>query len=252
MKKISSKINLNVLIIPLYFVLALWLVFWLEIRLDKSYSHYGILPGVKTGMKGILFGPFIHGSLQHLFNNSIPLLVLGAALLYFYPKQAFKVFILGYLFSGLGTWFIGRYAFHIGASGVVYMLASYLFFQGLFSKNRAQISLSLVVVFFYGSMIWYLFPIDPQVSWEGHSSGFIVGFLLALLFYKSSAPATKVYAWEKEDYDPSTDDFMQHFDSSGNFHPTSYWYNKENQELSHSGEDEYKSINYEYTTNKKE
>lgn len=235
MRKHNNHINLKFIILPVYLVLAMWIVFWIEIRWGQGLSHYGIFPGKISGLRGVLFGPFLHGSLKHLFNNSVPLLVLTSTLLYFYPKQAFQILILGTLFAGLGTWVIGRPAYHIGASGVVYMLTSYLLFQGLISRNTQLISISLIVVFFYGSLIWYLFPIDPKISWEGHSSGFVIGIVLALLNYKNLPQIQKKYEWEKDNYHPTDDIFMQHFDSKGNFHSTEYWYNSKSSENNHTG-----------------
>lgn len=241
----TQPFSFRVIALPIYLVLAMWVVYWLEIRFGYSLSKYGILPGSLTGLRGIVFGPFIHGSLKHLFNNSVPFFVLLSALLYFYPKQALRILILGSLLAGFGTWLIGRQSYHIGASGIVYMLASYLLFQGLFSKNIRLISLSLIVVFFYGSLIWYLFPVDPDISWEGHSSGFVVGILLALLNYKHIPSTKKVYAWEKEDYDPNKDVFMQHFDSNGVFYPSEHWENNKPDGVNHTGLNIDK-VEYEY------
>jgi len=241
---------LTFLVLPLYIVLLMWVVYWIEIRWAFDFSKYGILPRDLKGLKGIFFGPFVHGSLKHLFNNSIPLLVLSSSLLFFYPKQAFQVLIIGTILSGIGTWIVGRYSYHIGASGVVYMLASYLLFQGLFSKSIQLISISLIVVFFYGSLIWYLFPIDPQVSWEGHSSGFLVGVVLSLFYYKKIPNDNKKYDWEKEDFELSNDFFMQHFDSKGNFHPTEHWYNSKPDGVTHTGE-ENQDVKYDYKVLKK-
>ncbi|HLS10634.1 MAG TPA: rhomboid family intramembrane serine protease [Flavobacteriaceae bacterium] len=248
MRSNKNKINLKFLILPVYIVLAMWIVFWIEVRWRYGLSHFGILPGSISGLRGVLFGPFLHGSLEHLFNNSVPIIVLTSALLYFYPKQALRILIFGTILTGLGTWAIGRPAYHIGASGVVYMLTSYLLFQGLISRNIQLISISLIVVFFYGSLIWYLFPIDPKISWEGHSSGFAVGIILALMNYKNLPKVEKKYHWEKEDYNPSDDIFMQHFDSNGNFHPTEHWYNSKPSENSHTGLDNTR-IEYHYESN---
>lgn len=235
MQKHRAQLNLNFLVLPVYLVLAMWLVFWVEVRWDYGLSHFGIYPATLKGLRGIVFGPFLHGSLKHLFNNSVPLVVLISTLFYFYPKQALRILIVGTILSGFGTWLIGRPAYHIGASGVVYMLASYLLFQGLFSKNIQLISISLIVVFFYGSLIWYLFPVDPKISWEGHSSGFAVGILLALVNHKKLPTSKKKYAWEEEGYDETNDVFMQHFDSNGNFHPTEHWYNIKPDGNNHTG-----------------
>ncbi len=215
-RKDPLKFTPEVIMIPLLAILALWFVFWLEARFGIRFVRWGIYPLKMEGLKGILFGPFIHSGVKHLFNNTIPLFVLMAALFYFYHPVRWKVLLLGGLFTGIATWFIARPAWHIGASGVIYMLAAFLFFRGIFSRQFQLTALSLLVVFLYGGMLWYLFPIDPKISWEGHLSGFFVGFALALVFRKSHVK-NKKYEWEKEDYDSENDPFLRHFDEEGNF-----------------------------------
>jgi hypothetical protein len=143
-------------------------------------------------------------------------LVLSSALFYFYSNVKWKVLFFGTLLTGVLTWFLGRPAYHIGASGVVYMLVSFLFFKGILSKQFQLIALSLIVVFLYGGLVWYLFPVDEQISWEGHLSGFIVGTFLALLLKKNTIE-NKKFAWERDDYKPEEDLFLQQFDDNGNF-----------------------------------
>ncbi|QNJ98026.1 rhomboid family intramembrane serine protease [Constantimarinum furrinae] len=201
---------------PLAFVVAIWIVFWAEVRFGWNLKYYGIYPQRVEGLRGIIFGPFIHGSLSHLFNNSIPLFVLSSALFYFYRSIKWKVLLIGILVTGVLTWWIGRPAYHIGASGVVYLLAAFLFFKGIFSKQYQLTALAFVVVFLYGSLLWYVFPIDPKISWEGHLSGFLVGIALSLIFWKNPIEAKK-YVWERADYDPQEDEFLKHFDEDGNF-----------------------------------
>lgn len=201
---------------PLVFVMLMWLVFWAEIRFNLNLNYLGILPQKVEGLRGILFGPFLHSSLKHLFNNSVPMLVLMSALFYFYRSIRWKVLLWGIFVTGLLTWLIGRPALHIGASGVVYLLAAFLCFKGIFSKQYQLTALAFVVVFLYGSLLWYVFPIDPEISWEGHLSGFGVGLVFALLF-RSNPIENKKYAWEQEDYNPETDPFLKHFDENGNF-----------------------------------
>lgn len=209
--------SMDVVLYPLLFVFIMWVVFWIEIRFSTDFNSFGIHPGKYKGLRGILFGPFIHGSLKHLFNNSIPMLVLGAALFYFYRPIRWQVLLIGIVTTGLLTWLIGRPANHIGASGVVYLLASFLFFKGILSKQYQLTALSFAVVFVYGSLLWYVFPLDPAISWEGHLSGFGVGVLLAFLMKKSTTVPTKKFDWEREDYNPDLDPFMQQFDDDGNF-----------------------------------
>jgi membrane associated rhomboid family serine protease len=170
------------------------------------------------GLKGIIFSPFIHSGLKHLFNNSVPLLLLSMALFYFYRNISKQVILYGIIITGLLTWFIGRPSYHIGASGLVYVLASFLFFKGIFSRYFRLVALSLSVVFVYGSLIWGLFPGKVGMSWEGHLSGFIVGFILALA-YKTNIVTKPKYEWEMENYKEDDDEFMQLFDEDGNFSP---------------------------------
>jgi len=206
----------EVLLYPLAIVLLMWIVFWVEIRFNYDFNFLGIYPRKISGLIGIILGPFIHSNLKHLFNNSVPLLVLSTALFYFYRNIRWKVVIYGLLLCGVFTWLIGRPAMHIGASGIVYMLASFLFFKGIFSKQYQLTALSFVVVFLYGGMLWYVLPIDSKISWEGHLSGFGVGILLALIF-KEIPVENKKYAWEKDDFNPDEDEFLKQFDENGNF-----------------------------------
>ncbi len=212
----KNPISTDVIMYPLLFVMALWIVFWMESRFGFNFNQFGIYPLKPSGLIGILTGPFIHGSLKHLFNNSVPLFVLSTALFYFYRNIRWQVLIYGLLLTGLITWLIGRPSLHIGASGVVYMLVAFLFFKGIFSKQYQLTALALVVVFLYGGLWWYVFPIDPKISWEGHLSGFFVGFLFAFLF-KTVPLENKKYEWEKEGYDPDSDPFLRQFDEDGNF-----------------------------------
>ncbi|MCZ4319471.1 rhomboid family intramembrane serine protease [Aequorivita viscosa] len=214
----SNQLNFStdVLIYPLLFVMVLWIVYWVETRFNINLNYFGVYPRTVEGLRGVIFSPFIHGSLKHLFNNSVPLFVLTAALFYFYRDVRWKVLLFGLLFTGLATWVIGRASLHIGASGVVYMLVAFLFFKGIFSKQFQLTALALVVVFLYGGMLWYVFPVNPEISWEGHLSGFFVGFLFSFLF-KTKPIERKKYEWEKESYNPENDPFLRQFDENGNF-----------------------------------
>lgn len=210
------KFSTGVVAYPILFVLLIWLVFWVEIKFGVVFNSYGVYPGSVKGLRGILFSPFIHSGIDHLYSNTIPLFVLSAALFYFYRKIAWKVVIFGILLSGLMTWMIGRPANHIGASGLIYVLVSFTFFKGIFAKHYRLIALSLIVVFLYGSMIWGTLPIKEGVSWEGHLSGLVTGLLFAIIFRKEIAKPKK-FVWEEEHYNEEDDEFMRHFDKDGNF-----------------------------------
>ncbi|MFC2147674.1 rhomboid family intramembrane serine protease [Bacteroidota bacterium] len=210
------KFSNKVLLVPMIAVLLIWTVFWVEIRFQINLNQYGIFPRTLIGLRGMLFSPFLHGSIEHLYNNTIPIAILTASLVYFYRSISLKVLLWGVLLSGLLTWIIGRPSYHIGASGVIYVLASFIFFKGIFTKHYRLVALSLMVVFIYGSLLWFIFPLKDNISWEGHLSGFITGLTLAL-FVKAKIPTTKKYAWELESYNEEEDEFLRHFDVHGNF-----------------------------------
>ncbi|MCB0475190.1 MAG: rhomboid family intramembrane serine protease [Flavobacteriaceae bacterium] len=188
-----------VIAFPLYLVFFLWFIYWIEIEKDWYLIKYGIYPRTLIGLRGIVFSPFIHSSVSHLLSNSVPLAILTGALLYFYRQIAFKVLIYGSLLSGLFTWLIGRESYHVGASGIIYLLFSFIFFSGIIRKYYRLIAVSLIVIFLYGSIIWYILPISEEISWEGHLSGFVVGLLFAFLF-RDYGPKRFHYDWEDESH----------------------------------------------------
>lgn len=197
--------------VPLCVVFCMWFVYWIEIKFGYNFTAYGVYPRTLGGLKGILFSPFIHGDTRHLFNNSIPVFVFLLLLFYFYQSISFSVLLFGSLISGVLTWIIGKEAYHIGMSGVVYLLFSFIFFSGVFRKHFRLIAVSLIVIFLYGSMFWYIFPVEKGVSWEGHLSGLLTGLLFAIL-YKNKGPQQKAYTFTQTEFDLL-------FDANGNFNP---------------------------------
>ncbi len=187
------------IIIPGIFVFFMWMVKIIEVLFEIDLSDFGIYPLTLKGVPGILFSPFIHADFNHLFSNSLPLFLLGVALFYFYSEVALKVFILTFFLTGILVWVAGRDAWHIGASGLVYGLASFLFFSGIIRRYFRLIALSLLIVFLYGSMVWGLFPgVYKNVSWESHMLGFFSGVVLAIWFRKKG-PQAPVYQWLEEE-----------------------------------------------------
>jgi membrane associated rhomboid family serine protease len=179
-----------------------------------------VFPREVFGLKGILFSPFLHGDMEHLANNSIALMVLLPILRYFYKEQSFVVLFLGILFSGLGTWLLGRPSYHIGASGLIYTLVSFIFFKGIFTKYYRLVALSFTIVILYGGSVWYMFPnVKEGISWEGHLAGFMVGLALALLLKTPQFGKPIFYEWQQPDFNPEYDPFMKNFDEKGNFIP---------------------------------
>lgn len=212
------KFTPSVVTWPLYFVVLLWVIYWIEVKYNIYLSHYGVLPRTFKGLRGVILSPFLHGSLEHLYNNSIALLALIAALRYFYRDHSLKIIGYGILLSGFITWLIGRESYHIGASGLIYVLVSFIFFKGIQTGYYRLVALSLTIVMLYGSSIWYIFPdVKDGISWEGHLGGFLTGFLFSRLYDAPAYQKPKVYDWQQPDFDPEQDPFMRRFDENGNF-----------------------------------
>lgn len=182
-------------------VLLMWLVYALDSVLELDLYRYGVHPGEWEGLIGVITSPFLHSTkdIGHIINNSVPTLVLTWLMFYHYRKIATPTFILIYLLSGTGTWILGNPNYHIGMSGVIYGLTSFLVFSGFFRKNMRVAAISLFVIFIYGSMVWGILPIQPGVSWEGHLAGLFAGIIVAILFKRKGPQPTKLrYEVEEE------------------------------------------------------
>jgi membrane associated rhomboid family serine protease len=195
-----KKFFLSILI-PGIFVFVMWLVKIIEVLFEIDFSFLGIYPLEVKGLPGIFFSPFIHEDFRHLFNNSVPLFLLATAVFYFYSEVALKVLVWTLLLTGILVWFGGREAWHIGASGLVYGLASFLFFSGIIRRYFRLIALSLLVVFLYGSMVWGMMPeLYKNVSWESHMLGFFSGIILSV-WLRNEGPQKPPENWLEEDED---------------------------------------------------
>lgn len=192
---------LKSLVPPLLFILLLWLIKLGEHLTHSELTVLGIYPRHLSGLPGIISSPLIHKDFEHLFANSIPLFVLGASLFYFYREIAVKVFLFILLITGMSVWIGAREAYHIGASGVVYGLAAFLFASGILRREPRLLAITLLVTFLYGSLVWGIFPDffpEKNISYEGHFWGLVSGLLLAFYFRKEG-PQRKVYDWETEE-----------------------------------------------------
>ena len=152
----------------------------------RMLSQLGTIPRYVPGLKGIILGPFVHGSLQHYFSNIIPLCIFSYLLLQYGLKRYLQVTIWIMLITGLLVWLFARPATHIGVSGVIYGYFGYLVLAGFLSGKFKLIIISMLVAFFYGGLIWGVLPSSPFVSWESHLFGFIAGLAAAKLWAKPS------------------------------------------------------------------
>ena len=184
--------------IALGFVALIWFIQLLNWGLDLELERFGVRPRQLAGLPGILLAPLLHGSFAHLGANSLPLLVLGTGMLYLYPNSALKVIPAIYLGPGIAVWLFARASVHVGASGLVYGLVSYIFVAGVLRRDRRAIAASLLVSFLYGSLAWGVLPIEPGVSWETHLAAALIGLVLAIALRRLDIPPRKRYAWEDE------------------------------------------------------
>lgn len=165
---------------PFFVLVAIWLVHLVKATIWPSLYMYGIYPREIIGMRGIFLSPFIHGDIGHLISNSAPLFLMMVMILYFYRTVAMRSFLMIYFLSGLSVWLFARSGvFHIGASGVVYGLVSFVFWSGIFRRSIKSIILALIVVFLYSGLIFGILPNDRGISWESHLLGGLVGLLTA-------------------------------------------------------------------------
>ncbi|HJX70762.1 MAG TPA: rhomboid family intramembrane serine protease [Bacteroidales bacterium] len=193
----KKKVWLSI-IFPAFFVALLWLIKAIEVIENNDLWYYGIYPRSIKGIPGIILSPLIHGNINHLLDNSIPLFFLAWAVFYFYNKVSYRVFFIIYFFSGVAVWIFARPSYHIGASGLIYGLGSFLFFSGIIRQNINLLAISLLVTFLYGSMVWGIFPYRQGVSWESHLAGGTAGFLLSII-YRKIGPKPTVHVWNEED-----------------------------------------------------
>lgn len=188
MKKRKQQIEKTTVVVPLLMVGLMWFIFLIQ-KTGLFNQCYGVIPWKMEGLRGIVLSPLFHGNLEHIMSNSIPMLILSFVLFLFYNKQAYFVIISSWILTGLATWLLpdfsyfqsGIYSCHIGASGVIYALAFFLFFSGVFSKKLLLLVVSIVVFLVYGSIVYGIFPsqVDQGVSWQGHLMGAIVGSVIA-------------------------------------------------------------------------
>jgi membrane associated rhomboid family serine protease len=185
-------------------VALLWAIKAFELISGISLSQFGLLPLQVKGLTGILFSPLLHADLAHLAANSLPLFLLGSALMYYYRSDAWQILIYSWLMTGLFVWLFARgNSYHIGASGVVYALAAFHFVSGIIRREPRLMAFSMLVIFLYGSMVWGVFPElfpEKNISWESHLMGFISGVILAYA-YRRNGPQPIKYEWPEDEDD---------------------------------------------------
>ncbi len=186
----------DILLLVLLFLFVIWTIKVWESLSGQSLAQWGMRPREVRGLLGLVTMPLLHKDFAHLVSNSVALLTLGVTLLYFYPRVAFRVVVGVWLLGGLLVWLLARPSIHIGASGIVYGLASFLFFGGVIRRNRASVGPALIVAMLYGGAVWGILPIERGISWEGHLFGAVTGLGFAILYRNVDRPLPE--EWPEE------------------------------------------------------
>ena len=162
-----------------WFILLLWIVEFVNLVTGNALLRFGISPRRISGLSGVLFAPFLHGSISHLLMNTVPLIVLGSLVLAHGRKTFFKITPIIIVFSGLGVWLLGRPAIHVGASSLIFGYFGFLVFRGFIKRSLVSMGISIFTIGVYGGIFWGIFPGVVGVSWEGHLFGFLAGLFCA-------------------------------------------------------------------------
>lgn len=187
------------------FIVIIWSVKMLEYTLGYDFSELGILPRTLKGSIGIITAPLIHGDIYHLLSNTFPIIFLGMGITYFYTKIAPKVILLIYIMTGFWVWLAARDAYHIGASGLVYGMLTFLLFSGFFRRDTKTLAISFIVLFLYGgTFATGLLPTDEAISWESHLMGAIAGVFCAIYFKNFKLYKEENISQEVPDAQPPT------------------------------------------------
>ncbi|NNE55868.1 MAG: rhomboid family intramembrane serine protease [Flavobacteriales bacterium] len=172
-----------------------WMLWLSEEFFGYHLKQFGMRPRELRGLIGVITMHFLHGDFTHIGQNTLSFVILNVMLFFFYRGVSWKVFLRIAIIGGALLWLWGRSSNHIGASLIIYGLAAFVFFSGVFRRDEKMLRISLVVAFYFGSIVWWVFPIDPSISWEGHMSGSVVGIALAWL-YRGQGPIRDKYQWE--------------------------------------------------------
>jgi membrane associated rhomboid family serine protease len=162
-----------------------WLVFLINnVAWHGHLNQYGIRPRHVSSLPGIIWSPFLHASARHLAANTLPLLILGAIICARSKGEFAAVTAAGIMVGGALTWLLGRSAYHIGASGLIFCFFGYLASLACFRRTIGTLFLSVVCILAYGGLLRGIVPTASAISWEGHLAGLIAGVGLAWLVSK--------------------------------------------------------------------
>ena len=175
----AVKINLP---LTLLIIGGLWLIHVINLCVGKKLNYLGVYPRRLPGLIGLPFFSFLHGDFNHLFFNSIPLFVLINFILLSGLIKFISITFTIIFLSGIGIWFFGRRAIHIGASSLIMGYWSYLLGHAYQHPSALTVILAILCVYYFAGLFFALFPAEEEVSWEGHLFGFLAGIAAMYLY----------------------------------------------------------------------
>ena len=184
--------------LSLAFAALLWAIQLLNLALDLDAAPFGVAPRTLAGLAGLVFAPLVHGGFEHLLANTLPIVILGTAMLHLYPRSSPVVLPAIWIGPGLAVWLFASGGVHLGASGLVYGMVAYVFTAGLIRRDRRAIAASMVVAFLYGASVWGVLPIQRGHSWETHLAAALIGLALAFVLRHRDVPPAVRYEWEDQ------------------------------------------------------
>ena len=168
-------------------VALMWVMYIATWITGGALLSLGVIPRTLIGLRGILFAPFLHGSMPHLLTNMIPFALMGWFVMLRDSRHFVPVTAAAMLGSGLMAWLLGTAgSVHVGASGVVFGYFGFLLLSGWYARSIGALILSIVVMFLFGGLIFGVMPGQVGISWQAHLGGFIGG-VLAARAYRSPA-----------------------------------------------------------------
>lgn len=195
---------IDALVWPLLVIVIIWLVFFINLRFDLNLNAWGMHPREWRGIYGIFTMAFLHGDFDHLFSNTVPLLLAMGFIFIYFDKERGGILLFNLIITGTLLIFLGEpRSNHIGASGLVYAFIFFLVTHAFLTKNKEMLAAAFTLIFLYGSLIYGLFPdygllVGKDISWEGHLSGAISGVLTAI-FYRKKGPQRPTFFDEDDD-----------------------------------------------------
>lgn len=203
---------IDAIVWPLVIVVMIWLAFFINFGTVYNFNELGMRPQQWEGVLGIFTMPFLHSNFDHLFSNSVPLVLSMGFIFIYFKEKSTRILVLNWILTGVILLFLGdEGTLHIGASGLVYAYIFFLVTHAFFTRNKEMLAAAFVLIFLYGSLVYGLFPeygrlIGKNISWEGHLAGAISGIFFGFL-YRNSGPQQAIYFEEEDDEEDDDDEF---------------------------------------------